>query len=1336
MALIPASDYRPRLEDYRSEDDTLLVVSHERDTSLRRVSDFVRPWRVDVPMRLGVPEREYGLLFSDRGIYRPGDVVKVKGILRRESSGGNSLLGARRVELLLRDPFGEITGKQPVETTRFGTFAADVLLPGSAGLGSWRLEAEGFLDNPLAIEVAEYRPAEFKVEVTESSPEYLRQEAARFSVRADYLYGSPLAGGKLSYAVTRERASFSPPNSRGYSTSEDVYRADLEHAPLDSNVVGRGEGQLSPAGSFELKLPLELPGQTGPERMRVDAEVSDVSRQAIGASAGALVHPASHYVGVAEFDSWFQTAPAALEPRVLAFSPGGKRLPGRSVKLELLRRRWTVAREKTSDGWRTRVTPVDEPRGSCAVVTASEPVSCRLELSEGGQWFIRASSPDSAGRVARSALGFYAIGAGRVSWADNDQRKLELVLDKPQYRVGETARLLIKSPFERAEALLTVERAGVYEHRRITLQGPTPTVEIPIDERLRPNAFVAVHLVQGVVANAGPTPLEQTPEPGYRMGYAPLIVDPEARRLTVEIQGLAKEYRPGQKVSADFRISRADRAAHPAELTVYAVDEGVLSLIGYQAPDPVSRFTEPRPLAVATLESRDGLGRRLLLGPESDKGADGGGGGASGSRSDFKTTAYFNPNVVTDAEGRAHVEFELPDNLTTFRLMAVAVSEDDRYGVGNAALVVNQPLMVRPALPRSLRAGDRFQASAIVSSRHFDAGNVQVRASISGAVLHGPAEKQLVLGKDASVEVQFDVEATQPGEVSFEFSAGASNERDEVKLSRRVASPAALETTAVYGRTDQKEAQALGQLSGLRRDVGGLDVSLASSALVGLDVGLHQLAQYPYECTEQLASRALPLGPLAALAERYGLAAPVNPLGQLERTVGEILRRQHHDGGFRLWPDSHESHAWTSGYALWVLWQAKQAGARVSERYFEQGAAYLRQQLARGTAEKQALAERALFVDVLAALGKFDREYENQLFERRQELPVFARAFLLHAAASGPPDGGNAGVLSRELESLISLRGNKAEVQGGDATGFESAFDSLARTQALVLWALLHANPKHPFGAPLAQAVLERRAQGTWRSTQETAYALLALDAYRQAQEAEVPHFDAAVWLGEAKLASGAFNGPSAAITRRRVAMPELSKAADGLVFEKQGTGSLFYEARLTYAPMELPRLPLERGFGLTKSVRVVRPEELERVLAESPSGAELAPPLHGGDLVLVDLVIAAPADRFFVVVDDPLPAGLEAVDSRLATTSADLDVSRRAPVASESGFQDSWFRQEVRDDRVLFFIDQMRAGLHHYRYLARATALGRFVVPPTRVEEMYQPEIFARTAAAHIEVR
>ena len=1338
LVVIPAAEYKPNLREYGTEDDTLLFARHEGDSSFRRVADFLPPWRIEPAMRLSEPEREYGLLFSERGIYRPGDVVRVKGVWRREAATGNDVLPARKLTLLLQDPFGEVAGKHGVETTRFGTFALDVPLPGSASLGSWRILAEGFEDDSLSVEVAEYRAAEFKVRVDPAQPSYVSAEPARFRVQADYLFGSPMGGAKLGYGVTRERSSFAPPKSAGFVTSDDAYRADLELEALHAAVFARGEAQLSAEGAHELSLPLALPGQTGPEQVRLDAEVTDVSRQAIAASAAVLVHPASHYVGIAELDSWFQRAPALLKPRILALTPAGERRSGRKVSLDLVRRRWTVAREKTGDGWRTLSQPVDEVQASCEVVSGAEPVSCELPLRESGQFFIRANSKDERGRSAQAALGFYAIGPGRAGWADNDRRKLELVLDKPQYRVGDTARVLIKSPFQRAEALLTVERAGLYEHRRLTLEGPTPTVEIKIDDRLRPNAFVSVHLVQGVAANAPAVAEDTTPEPGFRLGYAELIVDPEARRLAVKLTGQSTEYRPRQKVSFDLQVTRAGGAPHPAELTVYAVDEGVLALSGYQPPDPVALFTRPRPLGVATLESRDALGRLLLPGPERDKGMDGGGGEGPGARSNFRTTAHFDPNLVTDAEGRARVEFELPDNLTTFRLMAVAVSQDDRYGVGSTLLTVNQPLMIRPALPRFLRAGDRVEAAAIVTSRNHDAGTVKVSATVTGATLHGAPEQQVALGKDGSAEVRFTVEAKAAGEARFAFAVASATESDRVELVRAVASPAALEASAVYGQTEKAEAQALADLSALRDDVGGLELQLAATAMLGLDAGLTQLTEYPYACTEQLVSRLLPLGPLVGLGQRYGVAVPAQLLPQLEAQVGEILRRQRGDGGFGLWPSSPETHPWASGYALWVLWQAKQAGARIPERAFLQGANYLRQFLGQTRDTEAAWATAALMVDVLAALGQPDAEYVAQLFEQRAKLPSFALALLLHAAASGASDTGMVGSLTRELEALITLHGNKAQVQEAHPGEFAELFDSEARTEALVLRALLRYSPQHPLASALAKGVLDRRVAGRWRSTQESAYALLALDAYRQAQERELPQFDAAVWLGERKLLQSAFKGPSVHAATHRLGMPELRGAAGQLIFEKQGPGTLFYEARLRYAPRELPQTPLERGFSLRKSHRVVRPESLAEALGRVPDTSPQNPTFAGGDLVLVDLVVAAPTLRHFVVIEDPLPAGLEAVDARLRTTSAQLDIDAHAPELDPgaSGFQSSWYRRELRDDRVLFFVDRMPPGLYHYRYLARASALGRFVVPPTRAEEMYQPEVFGRSGASTVEVR
>ncbi len=1349
LVAIPPADFHPLFQDYGSEEDTLIIVSASGDVSSRRVADFLPPWRIQPEMRLSQPERDVALLFSDRGIYRPGDTIELKGILRKEQSSGSAPIAGSKLALTLQDPQGEVAEKLSVETTRFGTFAARVTLPGSAALGYWRLVAEGFEEAALGVNVAEYRSVEFKVRVDAAEPSRKEGEIGRFDVQADYLFGSPMAGRALRYSATRERRSFAPPGAEGYVSDEDAFRADLEQSALEASVFARGEATLSPRGSFHLDLPLQLPGQIAPEQVRLDAEVSDLSRQTVSASTAILVHPADHYVAIAELDTPFQRAPAKLRPRVLALTPEGKRV-ARPVQLELVRRRWTIARERTEEGWRTVSQPVDETQARCQLTTGTQPASCELALAESGQFFVRASSPDERGHVARAALGFYALGEGRSGWADNDRRQLELVLDKAEYRVGDKARILIKSPFPRAEALLTVERAGLYEHRRLTLEGPAPSVEIPIDERLRPNAFVAVHLVQGVQANLPPTPLEVTPEPGYRFGYAQLLVNPEDRRLKVEIRGQEASYRPGQKVKLQLSVQRADARPQPAELTVYAVDEGVLALSNYTPPDPLQRFTAPRPLAVATLESREALGRVLLPGPERDKGMEGGDGGGAGLRSNFRTTAYFNPAVLADAQGRAEVEFELPDNLTTYRLMAVAVSEDDRYGVSSVPLVVNRPLTIRPALPRRLRAGDRLQASALLNVLGSQRAPLKVSAQVSGATLHGPAELQLELGPDGAAEARFELEAKAPGELKIRFAASSGALSDSVEVTRPISAPLALEASALYGRTEGSEAQAFGDLSSLRSDVGGLELELASTALVGLESGLQQLIDYPYACTEQLASRVLPLGPLAGLAERYGIALPERARA-LEAQVGEISRRQRGDGGFAMWPSSAESQPWVSAYALWVLWQAKQAGARLPQRTFDQGVAYLRQWLATGPDAPDAreplparLATAALMVDTLAALGQPDFEYLTRLYERRHELPTFGRALLLHAAASNTaggaaPDGTVVSTLTQELERLISLRGNKAQLEEPLPDGLESTLHSEGRSEALALWALLTAQPAHPLGAALAQGLLDRREGGAWQNTQEAAYALLALDTYRRAQEGTLPEFSASVWLGERRVLESAFSGASVLAQRKQLPFSELGQQPANVIFHKQGNGTLFYSLRLRYAPRELPAEPLERGFAVQKSQRAVSVAELDRVLREAPNPAVSSQSFAGGELVLVDLLVAAPVQRHFVVIEDPLPAGLEAIDARLATTSAELDLEARAQPASgeeASRFQSSWYRQELRDDRVLFFVDHMPAGIYHYRYLARATTTGRFVVPPTRVEEMYQPEVFARSAAAQVEVR
>jgi len=1341
---------------YESEASRLIVVRTSDDVAFRHSEDFIAPWRLDVPTDFGAKNAYYGVLFTERGLYRPGDEVKLKGIVRREAKTGNEVAAGLHFEVEAESSDGRTVLRHAVTTSAYGSFDLSFRLPLSASLGSFSVRTRGLTPGGLyeTFSVAEYQPAAFKVSAESSKPSYQHGERAKFTVRGDYLYGAAMAGADLTYRVTRNPTSYSVPKSAGLVTDASVYDADLDRKSPGFATLKDGKGKLNAQGQFAFPIDLALPGQTGPEAVSVDAELSDVSRQSLSASTTSIVHPARFYLGLKEPTNHFVDAPATLAPEFTALDPTGRHVAGRNVSLQLVRRRWTLVREQQGDSFNSTTHAVDEVVSTCNGVTGEKLASCSLKVPDAGYFIVLARAKDAAGQEARAAYSLYGIGAGQAWWSDSNDHKLALTFEKQQYSVGETARLLIRSPFPQADAIVTVERAGVYEKRRIRVTGPTPTISIPVTDAIRPNAFVAVELLRPRTAPPKGPGKPDIGAPTFRLGYAELRVDAEARRLRVDLTPNARDYRPGSEVSVEVSVKTAKGQPHPAEVTLYAVDEGVLSLTNYHAPDPIKIFTAPRPLQVATLESREGLAKLKLdalgeiLGLQ--KGAEGGGGGegASSLRRDFRQSVYFNPSLMVGPSGVARASFKLPDSLTSFRIMAVAAALDDRYGFAETSITSSKPLMARPALPRFFRAGDAVSAGIVLSAKNFGPSEIAVRAESSGLALLEEPLKRVQLARDESKEVRFKFRADKVGKATLSFKVRSDKENDSVEVVRNVQSPASLEASALYGETRARTQERLGDLSQVRRDVGTLTLTASSTALVGLDAGVSQLLDYPYACTEQLSSRILPLLPLSDLAHELGFALPPDAGAIIERTVAEIVSRQRGDGGFGLWPESEQSSPWVTPYALWVLHEAKQHKVAFPRDVLERGVEFLRQYLARTEEERIGLATQTLIVDVLAMLGKPDSGYTTRLAQKA-ELPSFAKALLLHAMAiSKEPEAAQRPLL-QSLENSLQITDNRAFSSENLGDAYAPLMDSPARTTALVLRALLAARPNHPLGAPLARGLLRVRQGGTWQTTQETAFALLALNDYRKAQENETPRGKVRITLGPRTLLSEQFDGRSAVPFVST--LPLLGLTGRDLVFEKEGTGTLFYEARLSYARQKLPIIGLDRGFFVQKTLRVVEPAALATVLTTLPTQSQTI--FQGGDLVVTDLILVTDKAREYVVLDDRLAAGMEAIDTSLATTAAwllvpssgfkaggadsnegdsnDYDERAQGPVLESVAF-----RQELRDDRALFFVDHLPPGIHHFRYLARATSLGNFVIPPTKAEEMYNPENFGRTGATHIEVR
>jgi uncharacterized protein YfaS (alpha-2-macroglobulin family) len=1386
LATIPGGSFDP-MDSTRGGDESIrrdasLVVSTGDDWTVERVTRASVDYRAASAFQdLAHRAQWAGLLFTERGVYRPGETMKLAGLLRElDPHGLHAIERDVRVEVV--DGRGASVFDGRARLDRFGAFSLDVPLPKTAHLGDARVvasvrHAADTATFMRAFALAAYVPKEFEVHVDADRTSFIRGDEAIFSVDASYLFGAPMPHAAVHVAITRAAGSFVPPGAADFATTDDAFAEGTRATEADASALGDRDEVLDATGRLTHREKLDDPRQTRPETVTFEAEVADLTRQTVAERASVLVHPAEVYAGIRIADR-LATTGAPLRPQIVVVDPAGARRVGTVAHVDLIARRWTSFVENHGGvphrGWAMK----DETVGGCSATSRAEPVTCDLRLPEAGYFIARVTVVDSRGHVVHASTGLYAVAPGNapapaITWPDNDGRSLSLETNKSTYAVGDVAHVLVKSPFTSGEALVTVERDGVLSRAVVPVSGPTPIVDVPIIDAMYPNAFVSVHLVRGRVQ---PQP-ERGPDlgaPDFRVGYAELKIDRDAHRLRVDIAPSKKEYRPGEAFEGDVVVRDREGRAVESELTFYAVDEGVLMLTGYATPDPLPPFTEQRKLAVFTAESREGLARIHplkdgehvpILGWEyasaradgTAKGDEGGDGG-SNLRASFRSTAYFEAGRVTSREGKAHYAFTLPDNLTTFRLMAVAAGEDDRFGFGQTPIVTSRPLMARPALPRVLRVGDAFEASVVLSSKKLGPLDATVTLDPKGVVAQGPLTKTAHLPLGGSVEVRFPVRATSAGAASFEFHVQGGGASDRVLVTRTVDAPATIETTTVYGEARGKAEVALGDLSGVREDRGSLDVRVAPTALVGLGESLDRLVDYPYGCTEQLASRTLPLLTMDSLPD-FGGRRDVH--GIVNDAIAKILAHQRDDGGFGYWDDSPASEPWLTAYALFALEAARTRGYAVPNDERDEAVAYVKRVLEHavvedatdeedadaGAPDRDENAERkldfataAFAADAIATAGSVTPGTLNRLYDARAAEPLFARALLLHAMAHRGLPRDELTSFAKEIAAEVRVSEDVAVAPGEARDAYASLLDSDARATALVLRALLAVDPAHPLAARLARGLLGMREAGAWRSTQENAWALLALADYRAA---EGPAHDAAevrVSLGDVDLLRARFDGADREGGASATMATLLSAGTRSLSFAASGSGHFFYSASLHSAAQALPAKPRDDGFFVQKLVRAVDPAALEDAAKWIPRTT--ASHARAGDLVLVDLLLESAEPRKQVVLDDPLPAGLEALDTSFETTSRAATDAAAADVRDESderpgalsgigaAFQTAAHHRDVHDDRVLTFFEDLPAGIYHLRYLARATAIGSFVVPPTRAECMYTPEVSGRTEA------
>ena len=935
--------------------------------------------------------------------------------------------------------------------------------------------------------------------------------------------------------------------------------------------------------------------------------------------------------------------------------------------------------------------------------------------------------------------------------------------ERQTWKPGDTARLMVQSPWERATALVTTEREGIRSHRQFTLTSTQQSISIPITENDIPNVFVSVLLVKGRT-NPAPSstaePDEKTAEdpgkPAFRLGYAELKVEDRSKRLTVAVAADKEEFRPAS--SANVRVDVKDQQGRgtASEVTLWAVDYGVLSLTSYRTPDVLGSVYVRKALQVMNADSRQRIISRRVLTPKGE--TEGGGGGADAGagtmRKDFRALAFWLGSVTTGADGRASVDVKLPESLTTYRIMAVAGDRSSRFGAGDAEVRTNKPVTLKPTFPRFLAVGDRAYFGAVVGSQ-LTAGGAAIVTMKSldpnVLVLTGPPEQRVNVAPGGNVEVRFEGTGKAIGRARVQMSVRIGTEADSFEDVIPVEVQLSPETVAAYGEArDAAGVEKLSVPAGAVPGFGGLNVELASTALVGLGEGARYLVEYPYGCAEQKSSRALAMLLAADLGDAFTLpgmdTSKMRPA--VQQALKELERFQCASGGFAYWPGSCETVSpYLTAYLLQVMKTASDLKYDVDRGVRERAYTYLQQQLTSSPPPVNAswrpsyTAWQAFAVKVLAEGGRNQDSHINRIYGYREQMPVFALAYLHDALVAKGETGLRVTDVRRRLTNAILPEAGTAHVKELDDPYLAWFWSSNTRSTAIVLNTLVKAGATEAPIQPMVRWLMGARKNGRWGNTQENAYAMQALVSYYRKYEPDAPDFRAVVRLGEQELAAGEFKGRSTNAARTQVPLTQIVAASGGdgsrpLTFTKEGTGTLFYNARLRYAVDRTFPEPLDSGF------RIERRYEPFVEKGQKPP----ATGYQAGDLVRVTLTFVLTKERRFVAVTDPLPAGFEAVESWFNTTAQSLSQAQDRQ-SSQRGdgevaeWQSWWLlggfdHVERHDDRIQLFATRLGSGSHEFSYIARATTAGTFRTAPARAEEMYTPEIFGRTESTTIEVK
>jgi uncharacterized protein YfaS (alpha-2-macroglobulin family) len=1294
-------------------------------------SDGAAPWDFEIPTDY-YPSSLLAYVYTDRPIYRPGDTVHFRLVVRQVSNARYSLPDISSYQLVLNDTLGEQAASFDLPLSGFGTAHGEYSLPSDAVPGTYSLVNP---DNYSGVyfQVADYRKPEINLQVSFQATDVLSGTALLAEINARYFFDAPAGNMPLHWVLYGQNAYFTIPNYQvgPVDTSWlDVFNYNFGMGGLGS-FVSEGDGQTDPNGLLSLEIP--APANPGRQQYTLEVTLTDESGLPVSARDSIYVNPAEYYIGIHP-DAWSYQAKSEAGFDVLVTDWNGDPSGEHTMAAQFQRVVW-VRQNPSADtmGYEfPTYVPEYTPIASTNITTDSDG-KARVGFTppEPGTYQL-----DISGDGTLTQVIVWVGGAGQAEWPSLPNQRLRLVADQDVYRPGDTAQVFVPNPFGSAAlGLLTVERGTVMHYQILQLEAGGSTIPIALSNDEAPNVYVAVTLLGQ----------DNQEYPDFRQGYVNLPVDPSFEYLNIDLTSQPERTGPGKPVVFSLRITDANDNPVQGEFSLSVVDLAVLTLAEPNAQDIFSAFYGQQSLNVRTGNSLAASGQRLRYMPGGMGGGGGGEAAESVTRENFPDTAYWDAQIVTDANGEATASMNLPDSLTTWQVLVRGLTKDTLVGETQLQVITTKDLLVRPVTPRFLVAGDHCLLAAVVQNNTTEALQGKVTLQANGFELDDPnnATQQVTVQANSQTRVEWWGTTPDVASADLLFSVQAGDLQDAVRVSKgalpvlRYTAPQTYATSGTLPEGGQ-QLELVSLPVTFDANSGSLEVELDPSMAAGMLDALDALEDYPYDCTEPILSSFLPNLVTYTTLQSFGIDSPDLKV-RLDRTLNQglehLLSLQNADGGWG-WCQGDDSDSYISAYVLFGLAGTADAGITVPEDAINKTRTYISSNLITPSQTTEAwILDRLAFENfALVQSGPGNLTSANQLYKVRDQLSPWAEGLLALSLDSFSSTSQQIPTLISDLQAT-AIRSATGVHWEADTLDWRNMTSTLSNS-AIVVYTLAQLE--------LASTVLpdavnylmsNRQASGCWNSSYESAWILLSMDEVMKASGELNSNYGFSASLNDTRIASGHARGETQlnpVITSLPISdlYPEDPNA---LVIQRDpGTGRLYYTAALrVYRPVEDVAL-LDRGINVTR--------------AYFTPGADLktATPVDTtqvGNKLTVRLTIVVPNDVYHFVVEDYIPAGTEILNTNLKTTQLGENGEPGPLYDPRDPFSQGWGwwlfdPARIYDDHISWTASYLPAGTYELIYTLVILQAGEYRVLPARAWMFYFPEVQGNSAGEILEIK